>query len=219
MPKIYAQYCDSLRRLNPDFKYKLWTEKNIHQLSIVNSFLYENTTNYGLKSDLLRYEILLNEGGWYFDCDFEAVRSLNVLRTDQYDLILSPIPEPHPVLANGFMACRPSHPLMESLVKHLKTLNSVDINLEDPNSVINLVGATLLKKMFFRLANKLSVNNTLVLPTNFMYALPGYMRLADDLTKSNFISRESIAIHHWGCSGLQCQAHHRILSKINLFSS
>jgi mannosyltransferase OCH1-like enzyme len=200
MPTRYLAYCDSIKNLNQDFEYKLWTESDLIGLRIVDSFLYRSTSNYGIKSDLLRYEILLKYGGWYFDCDFEAIRPFSNIDLSGYNLVLSPIPEPLPTLANGFMACSPSHPLMESLVNHLGSIDSFQIDTDDPNEVLNITGPNQLMHHFLRIASELRAEETLVLPTNYMYSVPGYLRLAHNSLKQSFSSPDSLALHHWGCS-------------------
>jgi len=219
MPKHYVEFCNSLKQLNPDFNYKLWSDSDLQGLKVVDSYLFKATNNYGIKSDLLRYEILLNEGGWYFDCDFEAIRPLNNINTSKFNLILSPIPEPFPFLANGFMACSPSHPFIRSLFDHLLSIDSLQDNIDDPNEVLNLTGPAKLTKHYYSLVKNLNTEETLVLPTNFMYALPGYLRLSNDKLKRTFSSSDSLALHHWGCSWISKPSLiHRVLAKIKRFT-
>lgn len=61
-------------------------EENIEKFSIEqinfklkNTNPYINGSNYGEKSDVLRYEILQQFGGIYVDCDFECLKSFDSL--------------------------------------------------------------------------------------------------------------------------------------------
>jgi hypothetical protein len=43
---------------------------------------WELCTNFSMKSDLLRWSILLTQGGWYFDCDIKTRKTLEDIEKD-----------------------------------------------------------------------------------------------------------------------------------------
>lgn len=76
-PDWFQGYADSWRRHHPDWEYKLWTEET--RFDFENRDLFERAPSYAMKADILRYEILANEGGLYVDADFECHRPLDAL--------------------------------------------------------------------------------------------------------------------------------------------
>jgi len=81
-PKLWT---DSWRidyiKNNPDWTYKLWTEKELNELDMINKNLYiSEPTLYG-KADIARLEIIYKFGGIYIDADSVWVnnKSLNEL--------------------------------------------------------------------------------------------------------------------------------------------
>ena len=76
IPSRYLNWGKSWIKNNPQWEYKLWTNREINQLSMINSSLYDSTKNIGFKSDIARYEILYKYGGIYIDTDFECIKEI-----------------------------------------------------------------------------------------------------------------------------------------------
>ena len=51
------------------WEYHLWTEKDLPHIRLRNQKLFDSLSNFGEQSDLLRYEILSQQGGLYLDVD------------------------------------------------------------------------------------------------------------------------------------------------------
>ncbi len=64
---------------HPGWIYKLWIDEDVKKLKLVNQDLFDRSTNYGEKSDILRYELLYLFGGVYVDMDAESIRPLDIL--------------------------------------------------------------------------------------------------------------------------------------------
>jgi inositol phosphorylceramide mannosyltransferase catalytic subunit len=80
--------------MHPGWALTIWDDTMICDIQIHNRKLFEASTNYGMKSDILRYEvrylllislclnivmlqILYQHGGVYVDTDYECMSSLN----------------------------------------------------------------------------------------------------------------------------------------------
>lgn len=82
--------------MHPEWMLTLWDDIMLSDLQLENQELYDKSTNYGMKSDILRYEaslyrtsvgwwvcsltfsqILYQYGGVYIDIDYECIASLN----------------------------------------------------------------------------------------------------------------------------------------------
>jgi hypothetical protein len=119
---------------HPDWTFKFWTDRDrpapvsSMQVHRVQDFrflrladCYAATENYGEKSDLLRYEILYQEGGIYADHDANCLRPFHNLN-GAYDFYCC-LETPHPAFAGfnitagmGVLASRPDHPILANVI-------------------------------------------------------------------------------------------------------
>lgn len=103
--------------------YKLWTEEDVKSLPLYNQDLYDESTNYGEKSDLLRLEVLLHYGGIYADIDFECVnRNVFDELHRSFDFYIGFESIGHGILNNSYKICNaiigacPHHPIIKNLI-------------------------------------------------------------------------------------------------------
>ncbi|MBS0620540.1 MAG: hypothetical protein JSS61_03670 [Verrucomicrobia bacterium] len=120
--------------MHPDWKVKFWTDSDreppctgMEKVS-VNDFTftklkrcYDASQNWGEKSDLLRYEILLQEGGVYVDHDANCLRSFEEMHR-AFDLFCG-LETPHEpfvgrniTCGNGVIGSRPNHPTIARVI-------------------------------------------------------------------------------------------------------
>jgi hypothetical protein len=113
---------------NPGWKVKFWTDLDRDppcdgmEKALVHEFpfsklgeSFEQSQNWGEKSDLLRYEILFREGGVYVDHDADCLRSFGGMHRG-YDFFCG-LETPHQpfvgrsvTCGNGVIGSRPRHP-------------------------------------------------------------------------------------------------------------
>lgn len=120
---------------NPGWKIKFWTDrdreppcegmekvlvKDFHFLKLGKC--YEESQNWGEKSDLLRYEILFQEGGVYVDHDANCLRPFSSLNRG-YDFFCG-LETPHEAFVgrnvtcgNGIIGSRPHHPTVGKVLE------------------------------------------------------------------------------------------------------
>jgi mannosyltransferase OCH1-like enzyme len=82
MPDTLRKWSEQWQELNPGWQYRLWNDGVVDQLQ--NKELYLNPSVEKIqinsfRSNLIRYEILYNYGGVYFDTDFEPLKPLDGL--------------------------------------------------------------------------------------------------------------------------------------------
>ena len=79
MPQLAKDCIASWHKFMPDWEYRLWNEDNFD----VNSVLYTKEAyeakKYAFVSDYVRLKVLYEEGGVYFDVDFEVYKSFSSL--------------------------------------------------------------------------------------------------------------------------------------------
>ena len=83
LPEQDKKYIEGWQKLNPDFKIKRWSEKDIdlEKYPLVKKAIDEK--RWALAADIIRMYAVYTEGGFYFDTDVELLKSLDNLT--QYD--------------------------------------------------------------------------------------------------------------------------------------
>lgn len=137
-PQESIRNIESWIRWHPNWTYKFWTDRprpvphssmelffieSLETFPLQSCFL--ESTNYGEKSDILRYEILYREGGVYADHDVECFRSFDSL-LDHFDFFCGLEP-PHASIINGaitvcnnLIASKPNHPILEKTRRYVE---------------------------------------------------------------------------------------------------
>jgi inositol phosphorylceramide mannosyltransferase catalytic subunit len=121
---LRPQTCmDTIKRDNPDWEYKLWTEKELHKLKISKKLELKIKCCKEMcgKADIYRYLILQQEGGIYIDADTISIEPLADFFLNHAGLAYENEITRGDLLAIGFMAFPPNHPLMDALLKHIET--------------------------------------------------------------------------------------------------
>ncbi len=123
---------------HPDWKIKFWSDRKrvlphpSMELCLIETLspfrlkaLYRRSDNYAEKSDLLRLEILYNEGGVYADHDIKCFKSFDSLNR-AYDFYCGmEVPYPTSLSSsvlptNNILGARPGHPLIPRCMEWLE---------------------------------------------------------------------------------------------------
>lgn len=150
-PKESIDNINSWIEHHPHWTFKFWTDRKRPlpnrkmQLELVANFTfgalkhcYQESDNYAEKSDILRYEILFQEGGVYVDHDVKCFKSFKSFH-DSYDLYCGLEPPHEPVLSSSISVCnniigsRPNHPILKKTIENVKK-NWEEIALAYPGS-------------------------------------------------------------------------------------
>ncbi len=208
LPKKYKIWMKTWRQHNPSWEYILWDDEMIDNLELVNKDAYYCTSNLGYKSDIARYEILNKFGGVYADTDFECLGKLpDYFLT--YEFVNSVGFAYRPSISNSIIISKPNSIILE------KTINAIYIpkNFKDPMQIMHSSGPYIFSKVFFSLSHNEKMN-TLMLPSDFFYPLPSFALSSKILKVKEFITNESLAIHHWEVSWTKSNLFRRIINKI-----
>lgn len=79
LPERFHQCIQSFRDMNIGWAINVWGDRGALTLQMRNRGHFDTASNMGLRSDLLRYEILLAHGGVYVDVDYECLQSLDAI--------------------------------------------------------------------------------------------------------------------------------------------
>jgi mannosyltransferase OCH1-like enzyme len=99
--------------LHPDWKVLLWDDKSRPLLR--NEEQFQKTTNWSNRSNLLRYELILDHGGVYADVDFEPQKRIDPL-LEGADFFAGCEKLPENWIAPGLFGAVPNHPIVKELV-------------------------------------------------------------------------------------------------------
>lgn len=186
--------------LNPD-QYFFWTDDKVGDFEVVSSELYKSCNNLGLRTDLLRFEIIYKFGGVYLDCDFYGISPINSFlqsldakcfftKEDRFYF-------GREEMQNCVFGANQFNPTIEFVFRELlKTSESV--TFRSPNSatikdVFSLTGPDKIELMLRSL-------DVRFVSSDFFCSYPSLFRglpLSDALT---FASPKAVALHLWDLS-------------------
>lgn len=183
--------------------YKLWTDKEVATYPLINQILYDKASNYGEKSDILRYEILYNEGGLYIDTDCVLVSNeFFEYAHDHFDFYIGLEPLNHSIawkktfiLGNAVIGSIPAHPFLSSVIQSLTS--SVDGSVE---GILERTGPFYLTKQFdnyYRYQKDGLIN--MILPPVFFYPF-NYYEAQSRVNLLQYVSPLSPCYHLWDSS-------------------
>ncbi len=176
--------------LDRGWVYKLWTDEDVAQLQLHNQEFYDATDNYGVKSDILRWELLYHFGGVYIDTDYECLRALDELHyTYDFYTALQPLDTAFIQLGAALVGSRPGHPILEHCIVTIKD----DWHHKGAPKKTGPVHFT---KSFYAIAGK-DGNKDIAFPAFYFYPL-GCRETNDN--RCTWIEQGSFAVHWWAKS-------------------
>jgi mannosyltransferase OCH1-like enzyme len=194
VPTKYKRYMDSWKKFNPTWDYKLWTDKDVNDIFITKRSIFDACQNQGMRSDILRYEILRQFGGIYVDTDFECIRPFDDLMYLKFftgiaygDVF---------VLYVGLIAIVPNHPIINACVNDLDTPYRGHGGME----VMSATGPYYFSKCFLETIDT-DTEGVVVFPTSFFYPLPNTCRGISN--PKRYIQESSYAIHYFDTSWVE----------------
>ena len=118
LPKKYQRFLDSWKALHPDWEHILWTEEKLKSRLPENlQNFYDRSPTYSQRSDIVRYWLLRDFGGVYFDTDYEPLQSITQLLTGCPAFVAQCNSKGQ--YASGAIGSMPKHPFAEALLKEI----------------------------------------------------------------------------------------------------
>ncbi len=137
-PKESLENVRSWVEHHPNWTFKFWTDRRralphpSMEMHLVTDFkftklkdCFQQSDNYAEKSDLLRYEILNQEGGLYVDHDVRCFKAFSPFHYN-FDLYCGLEPPHKPILSssisvnNNIIGVKPGHPVMQKAIDRVK---------------------------------------------------------------------------------------------------
>lgn len=187
------KWMNTWKEKHPDWEYEIFTDQMLHDRKWMNQHLiehYYNTRKYAGVSDLIRYELLLERGGFFPEADMECLENTDELWTA----------EPHkaytcyenetyrPNFVQPILACNPGNMFVRMLVETLHQLPASQLAPEPFRSTGNMFLSRLIHDNMYHLK---------IFPSH--YFIPTfYVREAKRYDGDDKVFAE----HHWGSTGM-----------------
>lgn len=136
------RWMNTWRDMHPDWEYSIFTDDMLKSRSWVNEKLishYYNTGRYQGVSDLIRYELMWEQGGFWPEADMICLNNTEELFTSPADYCYTCYEnETHrPGNTQPIMACNPENEFLLRLVTELNKLEPHDLHPEPFRSTGN----------------------------------------------------------------------------------
>jgi len=196
LPEKYHRLQKTWLDMHPGWEYKLWTEKEIDEFGLIRRDLYDETTNYGPKSDIVRYEILYRIGGLYVDTDFECLKPFDIFH-HLCDFYAGIAYDKSVEIFCGLIGSVPGHPVLKRCIYDMKKKTKPR---ESGIDILHRTSVYFFTKCFFKEIDKHSGPST-VLPITYFYPWPHYLKNQNSPKQvAKWINRETFGNHHWHVS-------------------
>jgi mannosyltransferase OCH1-like enzyme len=203
LPEQYHAWQATWKQYHPDWEYHLWTDADIEPLRALGDFFigdtyayYQQATNYGERSDILKILLIHYYGGLYVDTDFECLRSCEILH-HYYDMYIGiqPLDVAYVQLGYALFAAYPRHPFIKKVIDTLHTTRHYP-------EIVRKTGPLMITECFAQHAPSMS-HRLVALPASYFYPR-GYSDPIEP--RSQWVQPESFAVHHWAGSWLDPKA-------------
>ena len=184
LPEESKPLIETWKKFHPDWEHKLWSNEDIKNFPLKNRKAFDAASNWGEKSDILRYEILYNYGGLYVDHDCECLKPFDDF--NKCCSFYSGISYSKGVqIANTIIGASAGHPLLKICIDNIKEKAPND------NEIILTLcrtGPYYFTKCFLEHARKKPFD-IVAFPVSYFFPWP-----TENIEKSE---TESYAIHYW----------------------
>lgn len=197
MPEQYVLWRKKWQAMHPDWISMLWTDKEVAHLNLENQEYYDETTSFGEKANLLRYELLYQFGGLYVDTDCECFRAFDLLHhcCDFYAGCEYPQRSwsgNKIMIGNSIMASRPGHPLVAKFINNIEKTWHEELQVARSGT---RYATNIIKKMLPKAEDVI-----MIFPANMFYPWatnkePGGSEPITD--QISFVQPETWSLHYW----------------------
>lgn len=193
LPEVFIPFCTSWKHYHTGrgWSYKLWTDEDLPQLKLYNQRFFDENTSPGVRSDLMKWEIIERFGGVYVDVDYECLQPIDDLLCYDFVTAIQPLDSGCVQLGAAFFAAHPEHPILKHCIETIKD----DWHLKIAPAKTGPIHMT---KSFLKVAGR---NNKLdiALPASYFYPLGVTEK---EMHYEDWIAKGAYAVHHWAKSWL-----------------
>lgn len=160
---------------------------DVKNINFDNRKYFDEATNYGEKSDILKWEVVYRFGGTYIDVDQECLRPFEMLH-HMYDFYagIQPLDTQLVQLGAGIFGAVPGHPILGNCV------NTIKADRNKPQIVIRTGPIHFTKSFLAEAGGHKTID--VALPASYFYPCDYEQR---GQPRSVWHRPESFAVHHW----------------------
>lgn len=192
LPEIAQRFIATWAEFNPTWEIRVWTDKEAAQLTLYNQKYYDQTDNYGVKSDLLKWELIYRFGGVYVDIDYECLQSFDELGLHyRYDFYtgIQPLDTQFVQLGAALFGAVPGHPILKHCIETIK-------DDWEKKGAPQRTGPVHFTKSFFAVAGR-DGRCDIAFPPRYLYPL-GCQQT--EHLRAQWAEHGAFAVHHWAKS-------------------
>lgn len=204
LPSKYKPFVESWSEKNNDWEVILWDDLKVEGIILRNRELYNAANNFGVKSDILRLELLYLYGGVYVDTDMLCIRSIDDLT--KLDFFLGLEYEQHLLINNAIIGSTKGNEILKHAIEELSKISTDQVVDVDNKKVIEKAGPIFLSNFFSddRFNKLFYMQKAVVFPPTYFCPFPferrmdfieGRITIRDILHEYCFT--ESLAVHLW----------------------
>ena len=186
----------SWKKFCPDYEIIEWNENNTDcSLPFVQYAIRQK--KWAFVADVIRLDVLINQGGIYLDTDMLLVKSL-----DEYlnSKLFIGVEAPH-MINGAIIGSVCDNRYIKKVRRYYDQINfGVDFNFH--NSTIPIILSETFKNMFGKDLNILeptTIDNVTMYPSRVFYPLPNSHKM-DIKNYKNYLSEDTAAVHLWNAS-------------------
>jgi hypothetical protein len=190
VPDVFKKYMKTWQDMHPDWQYILWTDEKVQELfPLYNQEFYDQVDGMGVKSDLLKWEIIYRFGGLYVDVDFECLQPFDVFDVYHFYTAFQPLDAYFVQLGAALYAAVPRHPILKHCIETIK---------DDwhHKGAPKKSGPAHFSKSFMATAGK-DGRYDIAFPAFYFYPLGSTQT---ELKRSEWTAAGAYAVHHWAKS-------------------
>jgi len=209
-PRKYKRWAESWKKYHPDWEYYLWTDEEVAKLKFEKPEVFYETTNFGPKSDILRYEVLNRFGGLYVDTDFECFKPFDYLHMN-VDFYAGIIFGDELETTTSIIASAPGHPIIRKLLK------SIDkpVKTDDHHEIHKITGPWAFSDAYREMMFDDNYRHVLM-PVTYFFPFPNNkLHIQSEKKILEFCKKETMGLHYWEVSWLnQRSLPRKLVSKL-----
>jgi hypothetical protein len=193
LPEAFVSLCESWKyyHIRRGWLYKLWTDEDVSQLKLYNKKFFEGNKSPGVRSDLMKWEIIEQFGGFYLDVDYECLMPLDDLLCYDFVTAIQHLDTSFVQLGAAFFGAHPHHPILKHCIETIKD-DWRHINIPMKTGPIHFT------KSFYKVAGK-NGKLDIAFPASYFYPLGAQ---ESELQYDVWLEQGAYAVHHWAKSWL-----------------
>lgn len=202
LPKDALRCIESWRKFLPNYEIKEWNEDNFDVQTIPYVAEAYEAKKYAFVSDYVRFAVLYQEGGVYFDTDVEIIRPIDdILQKGAFmGLEANGTNKDAIAVAPGLgIAAEAGHPLYSAFLQRYETLHFRVENGTQSESMIPIITALLTERGLHPSDTPQEVNGITIYPAEYFNPL-------DDATGRLRITSNTRSIHWFSATWLPTQS-------------